>query len=54
MEKLYNLHEVAALLGITVRTARDWVHKGIINASKIEGGRRWVVKESELKRLRGE
>ena len=54
MEKGYNLNEVAELLGIKVRTVRQWIKDGKINANKIAGTRRWVVRESEIKRLLGE
>ena len=53
MEKGYNLIETANLLGIKVRTAREWVHNGKMRANKIEGSRRWIVMESEIKRLQG-
>jgi len=51
MEKAYSLNEVAQLLGIAVRTVRYWVHTGKINARKITGTNRWIVMESEVKRL---
>ncbi|HCJ37864.1 MAG TPA: DNA-binding protein [Erysipelotrichaceae bacterium] len=51
MEKGYNLKEVAELLGIRVRTARQWVKDGKIKAHKIPGTNRWMVLESEIKRL---
>ena len=53
MEKGYNLIQVSELLGIKVRTVRDWVSKGKIKANKISGSRRWIVMESEVKRLQG-
>ena len=53
MEKGYNLVDTANLLGIKVRTAREWVHNGKMRANKIEGSRRWIVMESEIKRLQG-
>lgn len=53
MEKGYNLIETAELLGIKVRTAREWIRKGSLRAKKIEGTRRWIVMESEIKRLQG-
>ena len=34
IERYYNLNEVAVLLGIKVRTAREWVHNGKIHAVK--------------------
>lgn len=54
MEKGYNLIETAELLGIKVRTVRKWVADGKIKARKIEGTNRWIVMESEIRRLRGE
>ena len=53
MERGYNLIETAELLGIKVRTARDWVHRGVMKANKITGTKRWIVMESEIKRLQG-
>lgn len=53
MERGYNLIQTAELLGIKVRTVREWVHRGKIHARKIEGSRRWIVMESEIKRLQG-
>lgn len=53
MEKGYNLKEVAAALGLKVRTVRQWVHEGKITANKIPGSRRWIVMESEVRRLQG-
>lgn len=53
MEKAYSLSQTATLLGIKVRTVRDWVRTGKIKASKITGSRRWIVMESEIKRLQG-
>lgn len=53
MEKGYSLIETAGLLGIKVRTARQWVADGKIKANKITGSNRWIVMESEIKRLQG-
>lgn len=53
MEKGYNLNQTANLLGIKVRTAREWVHNGKMKANKIEGSQRWIVMESEIRRLQG-
>lgn len=53
MEKGYSLIETADLLGIKVRTARQWVYDGKIQATKIPNSRRWIVMESEVKRLQG-
>lgn len=53
MERGYNLNQVAELLGITTRTAREWIHLGKMKAHKIDGCRKWIVMESEIKRLQG-
>lgn len=54
MEKGYNILEVAELLGIKARTVRDWIKRGKIHAQKLSGSRRWVILESEIRRLRNE
>lgn len=54
MEKGYNLNDTAMMLGIKVRTARVWVRNGKIKANKIAGTNRWIVMESEIRRLQGE
>ena len=51
VERGYNLNEVAELLGLRVRTVRQWVNDSKIKATKIPGSRRWIVMESEIRRL---
>lgn len=51
IEKGYSLIETANLLGIKTRTARLWLSQGKIKANKIAGSNRWIVFESEIKRL---
>lgn len=51
MEKHYSLVETAEILGIKVRTVRDWLRKGNIKASKYENGKKWYVSQSEIERL---
>lgn len=53
MEKGYNTLEAAELLGIKYRTMRKYISEGIVKAKKIEGTRRWIIMESEIKRLQG-
>ena len=53
MQKGYNTIEAAQLLGVSYRTIRQYIHDGIIKARKIEGTRRWIIMESEIKRLQG-
>ena len=52
MEKGYSVSEAAKLLGIAVRTVRQWIGDGKINAVKPGGGRKWMIMESEIARLR--
>lgn len=53
-ERYYNLTETAGLLGIKIRTAREWVHNGKMSAVKYPNSRQWYVPESEIERIRGE
>ena len=52
--KWYSLREAAEALGIKVRTVREWVRLGKIEAEKDEGGWRWKIKDSEIRRLSDE
>ena len=54
MEKNYNIKETAEMLGIKVRTVREWIKNGKIKAFKYPYSNIWIVKESEIKRLNGE
>ena len=60
VEKNYNLKDVAYILGIKLRTAREWVHNGKLKAKKYvnvtsgKSGRCWYVTESELERIKNE
>ena len=51
IEKGYNLLQVAELIGLKVRTVRLCAQTGKIKATKIPGTSRWIVSESEVKRL---
>ena len=51
VERHYNLSEASVLLGIKMRTAREWVHNGKIRAVKYGSGRQWYVPESEIRRI---
>lgn len=44
----YNLKEAASILGIKVRTAREWVRTGKIYAEK--NGHYWIIPEGEIHR----
>lgn len=51
METSYNIKETAEMLGIKVRTVREWIRNGKIKAFKYPNSRIWRIKESEIKRL---
>lgn len=53
LERGYNLIQTADLLGIQVRTVREWIKTGKMKANKIAGSKRWIVMESEIRRLQG-
>lgn len=54
IERYYNLNEASVLLGIKLRTAREWVHNGKLNAIKYPNGRQWYVSESEIRRIQND
>lgn len=53
MSKMYSLRKTADILGIKIRTAREWVHTGKMNAIKYPGSQRWYVSFDEIERLKG-
>lgn len=50
----YNLKETAEILGIAVRTVREWVKKGKIKAKKYKQCSMWFVSKEEIERLQRE
>ena len=54
VEKNYSIKQAAQTLGITVRTVREWLRKGMIKAKKYEGCPMWFIPESEIERLQKE
>lgn len=54
MDKGYGVVETAQYLGIKARTVREWIHNGKLNAQKLSGSKRWVITESEIRRVRGD
>ncbi len=54
MEKGYSILEVAQLLRLRPRTVRQWIRDGRLKATKLAGSRRWIVLESEVRRVRGD
>lgn len=51
-EKNYNIVKTAELLGIKVRTVRQWIRDGKLKAVKYDVSNRWFIPESEIERLR--
>lgn len=54
VEKNYSIKEVAEVLGIKVRTVRDWLRRGIIKAKKYKNSPMWFIPESEIERIQSE
>ncbi len=50
-EKLYGTVQAAPLLGVKVRTVRQWIRDGKLKAFKLPGSIRWKVSESEIQRI---
>ena len=52
----YSIKETAEVLGIKVRTVREWIKKGKIKAAKNDyrHSNQWFISEDEIKRVRGE
>lgn len=48
-----NLSKAAKVLGIQVRTARQWVRDGKLNAIKYPNCNRWFVSKEEIERICG-
>lgn len=54
MEKVYNLKEAAAILGVSVRTLRYWIQTGVMHAGKYKTSNRRYIFESEIKRMQSQ
>lgn len=53
MEKYYDLASTAEILGVSVRTLRDWIKDGFMLAHKYDGKNKWYISKSEIERLQG-
>ena len=53
MEKMYSLRQAAEILGVKIRTLREWVMQKKVHAVKYPNSNRWYVTESEIKRIKG-
>lgn len=52
MEQYYNIRAAAQLLGMAVRTVRQWVKEGKIKAVQYRLRGKWYIPESEINRIR--
>ena len=53
MERYYSIRQASNLLGIKVRTVREWIRKGKLHAIKYGESNRWFIPETEIKRITG-
>ena len=51
-EAMFGLRESSAMIGIKVRTIREWIRLGKIHAIQDSRTRRWYISESEIERKR--
>lgn len=51
MNNYYNIKQASKLLGLKVRTVREWIHKGKLKACKYDVSNRWFISEDEIKRI---
>ena len=54
IEKNYSIKQASTVLGVKVRTVREWIRTGKIKAKKYDISNRWFIPESEIIRLMGE
>lgn len=47
----YTIKQAANILGIKVRTAREWIRLGKMRAEKDEISRRWKISQQEIERI---
>ena len=52
--KFVSVRTAAKMLGKKVRTIRDWIYKGKIDAVKSSNGYRWMIFLDEVNRILGE
>ena len=52
-ENRYSLRQASNLLGVKVRTLREWIRNGKIEAQKYEVSNRWFISQSEIDRIVG-
>lgn len=53
MEKTYTIRQTSRILGMSVRTVREWIWTGRLKASKYPGSNMWRISETEITRITG-
>ena len=51
MVKTYTIRQASKMLGMSVRTVREWVWTGKLKASKYPGSNMWRIPESEIEKM---
>lgn len=51
--KNYTIRQTSSMLGMSVRTIREWIRKGKMKAAKYPGSNIWRIPESEISRIGG-
>lgn len=51
-EKYYSTKQACGLLGIKIRTMRQWIADGKVHACKYGISNRWFISESEIRRIK--
>lgn len=54
VEKNYSIKQTAQILGIQVRTVREWLRKGTIKGKKYKDCQMWFISEKEIERIQSE
>ena len=49
----YNIRQAANILGLKVRTIREWIRTGKLKASKYPVSNRWFISDEEIARVMG-
>ncbi len=47
----YSVRQTSELLGIKVRTVREWIKTGKLKAVKYDVSNRWFISDEEIKRV---
>lgn len=51
MEKFYSLVEASEILGIKLRTVRQWVSEGYLQAKRYNSKKKLYIPQSEIERV---